>query len=125
MERLFLMRSGNDHELIRKAKAQIRERLGVDLSVAGLAAELYVPPNYLSRLFKRITGEGCNEYIVRKRIEKAKALLEATTMKIGEIAQTVGYTDMNYFSLAFKKHTGMSPTKYRSARQGGEGKKIG
>lgn len=125
LERLFLMRSGNDHELIRKAKAQIRERLGEDLSVAGLAAELYVTPNYLSRLFKRITGEGCNEYIVRKRIEKAKALLEATTMKIGEIAQTVGYIDMNYFSLAFKKHTGMSPTKYRSARQGGEGKKIG
>ena len=46
-------------------------------------------------------------------------------MKIGEIAQTVGYTDMNYFSLAFKKHTGMSPTKYRSVLQGGEEKKTG
>ena len=125
LERLFSTRSGNDHELIRKAKAHIRESLGENLSVAGLAAELYVTPNYLSRLFKRITGEGCNEYIVCKRIEKAKALLEATTMKIGEIAQTVGYTDMNYFSLAFKKHTGMSPTKYRSVLQGGEEKKTG
>ena len=122
LERLFSTRSGTDHEVIRKAKARIREHLGEELSVAGLAAELYVTPNYLSRLFKRITGEGCNEYIVRKRIEKAKALLEATTMKVGEIAQTVGYTDMNYFSLAFKKHTGMSPTKYRSALQGGEEK---
>ena len=126
LERLFLMRSGNDHELIRKAKAQIRERFGEDLSVAGLAAELYVTPNYLSRLFKRITGEGCNEYIVRKRIEKAKALLGASDdEEVGEIAQTVGYTDMNYFSLAFKKHTGMSPTKYRSARRGGERKGYG
>ena len=54
---------------------------------------------------------------LRKRIEKAKSLLETTTLKTGEIATIVGYHDMNYFSLAFKKHTGQSPTKYRNSVQ--------
>lgn len=120
-QRLLSQKSGSGHELVRKVKSRIHGGLGEELTVAGIAAELYVTPNYLSRLFKRITGEGCNEYIVRKRIEKARALLEATNLKVGEIAAMVGYTDINYFSLAFKKHTGMSPTKYREAlRESGE-----
>lgn len=120
-QRLLSQKSGSGHDLVRKVKSRIHGGLGEELTVAGIAAELYVTPNYLSRLFKRITGEGCNEYIVRKRIEKARALLEATNLKVGEIAAMVGYTDINYFSLAFKKHTGMSPTKYREAlRESGE-----
>lgn len=118
-ERMFSGDNRADHNLISKVKRKIHENLGEDLSVAKLAEDLYVTPNYLSRLFKRTTGEGCNEYIVRKRIEKARALLEGSTLKVGEISQMVGYTDMNYFSLAFKKHTGMSPTKYRALAQGG------
>ncbi|MDD2970789.1 MAG: response regulator [Lachnospiraceae bacterium] len=108
------------HEIISKAKRYIEEHLAEDISVSSIATELFITPNYFSRLFKRIMGEGCNEYIVRKRIEKAKSLLEMTTMKTGKIALMVGYRDTNYFSLAFKKHTGVSPTKYRENTQGSE-----
>lgn len=101
------------NEIVSKAKRFISEHLGDNLSVATLAEKFYVSPNYFSRLFKRVEGEGCNEYIVRKRIEKSKTLLETTTLKTGRIAMAVGYNDTNYFSLAFKKHTGVSPTKYR------------
>ena len=97
------------------AKRYIDEHLESELSVVKLAERFYVSPNYFSRLFKRVTGEGCNEYVVKKRIEKSKLLLEMTTIKAGEIAETVGYNDTNYFSLAFKKHTGMSPRKYRES----------
>ncbi len=62
-----------------------------------------------------MTKEGCNEYIVRKRIEKAKSLLETTSMKTGKIAMMVGYRDTNYFSLV--QHTGKSPTEYREEIQ--------
>lgn len=103
----------NVHEIIAKAKYYISEHLTEDLTVSNIAVSLYITPNYFSRLFKRVTKEGCNEYIVRKRIEKAKSLLDTTSLKIGEIALMVGYRDTNYFSLAFKKHTGKSPTKYR------------
>ena len=88
-----------------------------ELSVADLADMFYVSPNYFSRLFKKVMKEGCNEYIVKKRIEKSKFLLETTTIRTGKIAEIVGYNDTNYFSLAFKKHLGMSPTKYRELIQ--------
>lgn len=101
------------NEIVSRAKSFISEHLGENLSVATLAEKFYVSPNYFSRLFKRVEGEGCNEYIVRKRIEKAKTLLETTTLKTGRVAMAVGYNDTNYFSIAFKKHTGVSPTKYR------------
>lgn len=111
--KLLTKERGDEHELVSRVKNLINADLAADLSVSSLAASVYVTANYLSRIFKRTTGEGCNEYIVRKRIEKAKSLLETTTLKTGEIAGMVGYHDMNYFSLAFKKQTGMSPTKYR------------
>lgn len=105
------------HDTISNARHYIDEHLAEDISVSSIAENLYITPNYFSRLFKRITGEGCNEYIVRKRIEKAKSLLETTSIKTGKIALMVGYRDTNYFSLAFKKHTGKSPTKYREEMQ--------
>lgn len=108
----------NVHEIIAKAKYYISEHLAEELTVSNIAVSMYITPNYFSRLFKRVTKEGCNEYIVRKRIEKAKSLLDTTTLKVGEIALMVGYRDTNYFSLAFKKHTGKSPTKYREEIQG-------
>lgn len=107
----------NVHEIIGKAKYYISEHLTEELTVSNIAVSLYITPNYFSRLFKRVMKEGCNEYIVRKRIEKAKSLLDTTSLKVGEIAQMVGYRDTNYFSLAFKKHTGKSPTKYREEIQ--------
>jgi two-component system response regulator YesN len=78
---------------------------------------LFISPNYLSRLFKKATGEGFNEYIVRKRIEKAKLLLETTNLKTNQIAILVGYRDTNYFSLAIKKSTGMCPKNFRDICQ--------
>lgn len=113
----LLGKEENVHYIITQAKHYIDEHLMEDLSVSSIANSLYITPNYFSRLFKRVTKEGCNEYIVRKRIEKAKCLLETTSLRTGKIAMMVGYRDTNYFSLAFKKHTGKSPTKYREEVQ--------
>ena len=121
LDTLLEPQSENNHEIVNAAKRYIVEHLSEDISVSSLAMKFYITPNYFSRLFKRVTGEGCNEYIVRKRIEQAKSLLETTNMKTGAIAQTVGYRDTNYFSLAFKKHLGISPTQYRkNIRENGQ-----
>ena len=119
IEQLLGSEEENLHHIITEAKRYIEEHLTEDISVSSIAAVLFITPNYFSRLFKRVTGEGCNEYIVRKRIEKAQSLLEGTSLRTGKIAMMVGYRDTNYFSLAFKKHTGKSPTKYREEMQKG------
>lgn len=106
------------HDIILKARAYIDENLKENLSVTSIAEQFYVTSNYFSKLFKKVMGEGCNEYIVKKRIEKAKSLLETTNIKTGKIASMVGYRDANYFSLAFKKYTGYSPTSYREKSRG-------
>lgn len=104
--------------IVAAAQHYIEDHLSEDLSVADLAALLYVTPNYFSRLFKRVTGKGCNEYITQLRIEKASFLLQSTSFRTGRIAMMVGYNNTNYFSLAFKKHTGRSPTQYREEKTG-------
>ena len=104
-------------EIVDRAKHYIMEHLSEELSLPGIASYLYISPNYLSRLFKKATGQGCNEYIVRKRMEKARLLLETTNLKTNRIALLVGYRDTNYFSLAIKKSVGMSPKKYRELCQ--------
>lgn len=104
-------------EIVEKAKQFIMEHLSEDLSLPKIASMLFISPNYLSRLFKKATGEGFNEYIVRKRIEKAKLLLETTNLKTNQIALLVGYRDTNYFSLAIKKSTGMCPKNFRDVCQ--------
>lgn len=101
------------NDLIPKVRRYVDDHLEEDLSVSSIAAKFYITPNYLSKLFKKVTGEGCNEYIVRKRIETAQRLLETTNLKTGKIAALVGYRDTNYFSVAFKKYTGYSPTVFR------------
>lgn len=109
------------HEIVSKAKYFVNQHLADDLSVSSIAESQFVSPNYFSRLFKRVTGEGCNEYIVRKRMEKASMLLETTNFNTGKIAKMVGYNDSNYFSITFKKHFGTSPTYYRNKIRSQEG----
>lgn len=100
-------------DFVAQAKLMIADTFTEDITVNSIAAKLFVTPGYLSRMFKASTGESCNAYIVRKRIEKAKDLLEKTDIPSGKIAGMIGYRDSNYFSLAFKKNTGYSPQQYR------------
>ena len=69
-------------------------------------------PVRFSSVFKNHTGETFIEALTKKRIEKAKILLEQGNRKTYEIAEAVGYSDAHYFSLIFKKTTGKTPTEY-------------
>ena len=86
---------------------------GVSLST--VCSELSISMSYFSTIFKGYTGETFIEALTKKRMEKAKELLEGTSMKAYEVAAEVGYSDPHYFSVSFKKATGKTPTEY--ARQ--------
>lgn len=95
------------------AKLYIQNNFNQDISLDDVSREVNVSPYYFSKLFKEKTGEGFVEYLTNIRIEKAKILLAETDSSMREICQMIGYTDPNYFSRAFKKNVGVTPTEYK------------
>ena len=102
------------HDVVRDAIAYIEEHYSEeDFSLNTLAAHANFSPNHLSAVFRQQTGQPFIKYLTDYRINKAKELLRCTSKKSSEIAQLVGYKDSHYFSYAFKKAQGMTPTQYR------------
>lgn len=87
-----------------------------DFSLNVVADAICVSHNYLSTVFKEKTGSNFSEYLTEVRIRQAKKLLITTDLSISEIASRVGYQNINYFSMIFKKITGMSPSKYQGRK---------
>ena len=73
------------------------------LSLNSICSYLNISTSYFSTIFKEMTGETFIEVLTRVRMEKAKELLENTTMKNYEIAEKVGFSDPHYFGISFKK----------------------
>ncbi|MFP4977209.1 response regulator [Paenibacillus sp. CN-4] len=82
-----------------------------DITLEQLASQLYISKNYLNQLFKKVTGETFTNYVIRVRIEKAKALLMEGSHLIYEVSEMVGYQNVPYFSTLFKKYCGCSPSE--------------
>ncbi len=83
------------------------------LCLENAAEELQISPGYLSRLMKRETGFSFVEYLNRIRVRKAMLLMSDPSAKAFEVAERVGYRSQHYFSRAFKKVTGTTPTDRR------------
>lgn len=81
--------------------------------VNALAGQLHCTRRHFSRLFKQITGQSPQDYIVEARIEAAKGLLHSSSYSIARIAELTGYKDTYFFSRQFKQKTGLSPSRYR------------
>ena len=111
--RIFRLQNENNSKLVTKVKKYMRENYKEPISLESAAAFVYVSPAYLSRIFKRVSGENFNEYLTEIRLEFAKRLLIETKYKTYEVADMVGIFDSNYFSRLFKKKAHMTPTEFR------------
>ena len=85
------------------------ERLALD----DLAGTFFINKFYLSKIFRETYGTTINNYLISKRITRAKQLLRFTDMTVDEVGAAVGMGDANYFSRMFRKVEGISPRKYR------------
>ncbi len=83
------------------------------LTLKDLAYQLGFSPSYLSVLIKKKLGLPFQEYLIQERMKKAQLLLLTTDLKIYEIADQVGFEDMNYFSQRFKQVVGVTPRQYK------------
>jgi AraC-like DNA-binding protein len=82
-------------------------------SVSMMAAKLYISPRYLSDMLKAETGKTAIELIHLHLIGEAKNLLKGADQTIAEIAYTLGFENLPYFSRLFKKEVGLSPQQYK------------
>jgi AraC-like DNA-binding protein len=106
----------NDNSLFNKSLDYIEENLCESaLSLEMVASHIYVSRCHYSRIFQKYVGVGFKEYIIGKRIEKAKHLLEKGEL-ITNVCFMVGYNDLTHFSRIFKRVTGVSPSAYRRSQ---------
>lgn len=83
-----------------------------------LAEQSGLSPAQMRKVFRKVNHISPREYLIGKRIEEAKYLLEEGKENVSSIAEKVGYENVNYFSRIFKKKTGMSPMEYRASIYG-------
>ena len=93
----------------------IQDNLAGHLVRADIAEAAGISVHHLAHLFKQSTGIALHQYIVKTRMEQAGRMLAETDLSISEVARRVGYTPSRLGAL-FKRHTGMTPTRYRDAR---------
>lgn len=110
---LSMMKIGNGVTVAYNVMNYLNHHFAEDISVNSIAAALFLNRDYISHVFKDETGYSVMAYVISLRINRAKLLLAETDRSITDIAMECGYTDFTYFSKQFKKHTNMSPSKFR------------
>lgn len=101
-------------ELYHRSKRIIETHYTIaDLSIQGIADELNVNRSYLTTVFKHFNSSSPKEFLHHVRMERAKQLLETTSVPVKTVALSVGFSDPLYFSKAFKQFFQLTPTQVR------------
>lgn len=108
--------SVTDNPLIGQVLELLEKEYGRNDSLQAVAARLHVNSSHLSRLFKREIGVSYTAYVVRRKMEHAKRLLQ-DNHKIEEIADTLGYTDASHFIRTFRSYWGLTPGRWQAEAQ--------
>ncbi|GAB3062884.1 helix-turn-helix domain-containing protein [Salinicoccus sesuvii] len=101
--------------IINQCVSYVFKNLYDDLTLGRLAETVNVHPNYLSALFKKETGMNLKDYIQEAKVEESKLLITSSDYSLLEISTLLNFHDQSYFTRVFKKHTGLTPKKFRNA----------
>lgn len=108
------IQKGEKSKYVTEAMNYIMEHYGdSDIGVKKIAESLGLSEGHLSHIFKKETEYTINAYITRYRVRAAMKLLQDCRYKVYEVAETVGYKDITYFSTIFKKIAGVTPSEYQ------------
>lgn len=104
--------------IVNDAENFIAQNFMNDINLKVVADRLHINPAYLGQQFMKKTGRHFNDYLNEIRIEAAKKYLAASSLKIYEVAEKVGFKNTDYFTSKFQKLEKMSPTEYRVFLEG-------
>ena len=91
----------------------IEDQLETPLSLTNTAAHLRISPRTLSRLFRQHAKSSFHAYLLSRKMERAREMLEAKKHTLSEIAFALGFSDPAYFGKVFKKHFSVTPGKFK------------
>jgi len=103
---------------IEKVKRFVEMNYHKKVRLKDAAQAVYLSPKYLSRIFKQSTGKGFSEYKLKIKIEKAKELLGKTGYNVNQVAEKLGYENVESFIRLFKRLAKYTPTEYRKKFRG-------
>lgn len=99
--------------VVDKVKLYITKNLHREISREDLSQHVYLNPDYLTRLFKKETGQSLSDFILDERMKTAQELLKKTDLTVKDIAVKMSYSNFSHFSKMFKKYCGVNPVEYR------------
>lgn len=106
----------SEADKVDKVMVYIEDNFRKKLTIADVAAEFKMNPNYLNRIFKEQKGITLYAAVKNARLQYSKKLLVDTSLSIAEVCKTCGYSDSANFLRDFKKITGVAPLKYRKLK---------
>ncbi|NQD95761.1 response regulator transcription factor [Pseudomonas sp. CrR25] len=118
-ESIRLTAEHQKHQALHKVLQHIDQHFRESVDQKELAQRCGMTPFRFSRLFKEVLGIGFMDYILNKRMDFAKELLDNSQMPITSIGYEAGFKDPSYFARAFKHACGCTPSDYRQAHRPG------
>lgn len=103
--------------LLRRTREMIEGKLGERITLAEIAADTGLGADHFSRMFKQETGLSPYQFVIRRRVDRARHLLAETVVPIAEIAHECGFADQVHLTRAFRRIVGTTPGAYRRERQ--------
>ncbi|MGL5513776.1 MAG: PocR ligand-binding domain-containing protein [Sporomusa sp.] len=115
LEQSVSLEDKKHYGMVNEAKNFIMENYSRPIKIDDVAAQLFISPSHLSRLFRRELNCTVNDYITRVRVEQAVELIKKPELSVAQVSQAVGFQNQSYFAKVFCKYIGVAPLVYRNS----------
>jgi AraC family transcriptional regulator len=106
---------GLSRERLKRVYDYVEAHLNKRLRLPDLASIAGLSIYHFSRLFKQAAGIGPQRYVIQRRLERAKTLIQRTNRPLAVIARDVGFLDQSHLTAVFRREIGITPGRYRAA----------
>src|SRR4029453_2232044 len=115
-----IYRGGLGSARLRRIKELVHAKMEDDLSLDEMAQSVGLSTAHFARMFRKSTGETPHQFVLRQRVERAKAMLRAPDARVLDVAVACGFKTQQHFAQVFRHVCGISPTEYRQDLIGSE-----
>ena len=111
-----ISRGGLGAARLRRNRELVHAKIEDELSLDEMAESVGLSTAHFARMFRKSTGQTPHQFVLRQRLERAKALLRAPGARVLDVAVACGFKTQQHFAQVFRDLWGVSPTEYRQDR---------